>query len=58
MFQILGLLSLISILFGILVILHPETIAWLVGGFFILSGIIGLGFIWQTKGLFDNLRKR
>lgn len=58
MLQVLGLLSLISVLFGVLVILHPEIIAWLVGCFFILSGIIGVGFAWQARGMFESFRKR
>lgn len=58
MFHLLGLVSVISVLFGVLVILRPEIIDWLVGGFFILSGIIGVGFAWQARSFFGSFRKR
>ena len=47
MAEILLLFSLSSILFGILVILKPEIIGYLLGGFFIYLGILGLGLAYQ-----------
>lgn len=51
------LLSLISILFGILIFLQPEIVAYLVASFFIVSGIIGLIASYHSKKLWSNLNK-
>jgi uncharacterized membrane protein HdeD (DUF308 family) len=56
MIQGLILLSLISLVFGILVILQPEIIAYLVGIFFIISGIIGLVASINLKGFFRKIK--
>ena len=45
-FKILGWLSLV---FGILVIAFPDLLGWLVGGFFVISGLNLLFFGYSVK---------
>ncbi len=53
----LTLLSLISIVFGVLVFLQPEIIAYLVAAFFILTGIVGLIASFQVKNFWNRFNK-
>jgi uncharacterized membrane protein HdeD (DUF308 family) len=58
MIHALTLLSIISVFFGILIFLEPQIIAYLVGGFFVLSGIIGFFFSLQAKTFWQNINKK
>lgn len=57
MFTSLVLLSLISILFGVLIFLQPEIVAYLVATFFVVTGVIGLIASYHSKKLWKNLNK-
>ena len=46
---ILKIFGWLSILFGVLVILLPQLLGWLVGGFFIIIGINLIAFGWNVK---------
>jgi len=52
MAEIIGIFSLSVIIFGILVIIKPEILSYLLGGFFIYVGILGLGLAWQIAKIF------
>lgn len=57
MFQVLILLSTISILFGILIFLEPQIIAFLVSAFFIITGVMGLFAVLRLKNFWSRLNK-
>jgi len=54
MAEIVIIFSLSAIVFGILVILQPQILAYLLGAFFIYIGILGLGGAWQIKKIFKQ----
>ncbi|MDP2090814.1 MAG: hypothetical protein Q8K30_04420 [Candidatus Gracilibacteria bacterium] len=45
------------IIFGIIIILAPEILAYLIGGFFIFVGLNLLAFFKNVKGKDDNYVK-
>ncbi|MDD3774105.1 MAG: hypothetical protein PHW50_02400 [Patescibacteria group bacterium] len=51
MLEIISIFSFSAIIFGILVIVKPAIVAYLLGGFFIYLGILGLGLAWRFKSL-------
>jgi uncharacterized membrane protein HdeD (DUF308 family) len=56
MFTSLILLSLISIVFGVLVFAQPEIIAYLVASFFIITGLVGLITAYQSKRFWNRFK--
>jgi len=54
MAEIITLFSLSAIVFGILVIVKPAIISYLLGGFFIYLGILGIGLAWQIHRFFKQ----
>ena len=54
MAEIVTIFSLSSIVFGILVILKPEIIGYLLGAFLIYLGILGIGGAWQIRRFFKK----
>lgn len=49
MAEIISIFSFSAIVFGILVILKPAIVGYLLGGFFIYLGLLGLGFAWRFR---------
>lgn len=54
MAEIIAIFSFSAIVFGILVILKPAIIGYLLGGFFIYLGVLGLGLSWRFLHLFQK----
>lgn len=54
MAEIISIFSFSAIVFGILVIIKPTIVGYLLGAFFIYLGILGLGLAWR----FRNFMKR
>jgi uncharacterized membrane protein HdeD (DUF308 family) len=54
MIEIISIFSFSAIVFGILVILKPAIVGYLLGAFFIYLGVLGIGLAFRFRSMFKK----